>query len=1312
MIINKITEFDVPILKEVYELKDIFTDELLKKASGLTVIDYRVSYSSFLYSYERERRKDVIPLRINGTFEFSEDVSSRRYGKQRRTFTDECTVYHLPRKLGDSISDISYSCEICKRYNRQDLCEHAAALLLELMKDIGKFVLPEGDYPYRVRFNKERFHRFSQEIREYRIKCSGKLVPALKFYDKQNIPLTQDGIVFYDVLGYVENCVTCKAAMDLAREMMNDSSFSLHMFVDYFRNSRTNEYSLGATGYVTCYPDRFDFSCTMTANRIVWELPEYKEHNDSISMGCIPYDYTPEDLDGKDFLNEYQLAMVVKLLDDIRVKGNFQDSTDDHATKFFSSIENFREMELDALDSDSKSGDDEQKKVLELYPRIVTNSQETNLGFKIGRIGEKKSYVLRNIQNLVYCYRRRQVFELSKTASIDFKTEDFTPDSMRLMQFIIKRHDSIARVTEDIANRHNSYLEPRVQAQMPFSGQDLDNFFDTARNMQVEYEDNDSGLHDNLTVGADVPINFRLELNTTRDARKNITGVSLTGVIPRIRNGAVDKYILDSKILKKVSGREVQLLKPFSDIADDNGRFYLFVGRPNLSEFYYRVLPVLMDNPFVDVVDNCEGLVDGYLNPEPVFEFFLDYDGARVTLKLVVSYEEKSYTLTGDNQKDEFYHDYKQEERVVREVLRFFKKPAGNELWYREVDDDLLFSFISGNVERLERFGTVRGTAAFSSLKVRKTPSIRIGVSVASNMMDITVTAAEIDRKELLAVMNSYRLRKKWFRLKSGEFIDLADDEMLREISEFLDKIDLVPADVIQKKARLPLFRALYLDKLMQDHESLAMSRDNTYRSLVRSFNSIRDSDYEPADELKEVLREYQKHGFKWLETVKHAGFGGILADDMGLGKTLQMISVIKSSISEGAKKPSLIVCPASLVYNWAEEFARFTPDIRVCIMAGTLAVRKAHLNDLSDKDVLVTSYDLLTRDIALYQTLEFELLVIDEAQYIKNPKAGHSKAVKAVNASVRFALTGTPIENRLSELWSIFDFVMPGFLYGYTEFNKKFESPITKTQDPEATLKLKSMISPFILRRQKADVLKNLPAKIDEVRYTRITGEQQKLYDAQVMKMKQMIQISGNSGEDKIRILAELTRIRQICCDPSLVYEGYEKESAKREACMDLIETAIDAGHRMLVFSQFTSMLELLEKDLNSRKISYYKITGSTPKEKRITMVHEFNEGDTPVFLISLKAGGTGLNLVGADTVIHYDPWWNLAVQNQATDRAHRIGQTRNVTVYRLILKGTIEEKILALQETKKDLAESILEGNSQSLMSLSSEELLALLS
>ena len=322
------------------------------------------------------------------------------------------------------------------------------------------------------------------------------------------------------------------------------------------------------------------------------------------------------------------------------------------------------------------------------------------------------------------------------------------------------------------------------------------------------------------------------------------------------------------------------------------------------------------------------------------------------------------------------------------------------------------------------------------------------------------------------------------------------------------------------------------------------------------------------------------------------------------------------------------------------------------------------------------------------------------------------TKAVKGIRSSHRFALTGTPIENRLAELWSIFDFLMPGFLYSLPEFGERFEKRITKEKDEKATARLRAMTSPFILRRRKSEVLKDLPAKLEEIRYARVTGEQQKLYDAQVLRMKGMLQESSGTGEDRIRIFAELTRIRQICCDPALLFEDYRAESAKREACLETIRSAIDGGHRMLVFSQFTSMLALLEEDLKKEGIEYYKITGSTPKERRLTMVHAFNEGTVPVFLISLKAGGAGLNLTGADVVIHYDPWWNLAAQNQATDRAHRIGQTRQVTVYKLLLKDTIEEKILELQNAKSDLAEAILEGEASSIMSMSNAELLALLS
>ena len=336
---------------------------------------------------------------------------------------------------------------------------------------------------------------------------------------------------------------------------------------------------------------------------------------------------------------------------------------------------------------------------------------------------------------------------------------------------------------------------------------------------------------------------------------------------------------------------------------------------------------------------------------------------------------------------------------------------------------------------------------------------------------------------------------------------------------------------------------------------------------------------------------------------------------------------------------------------------------------------------------------------------------MIDEAQYIKNAAAAASKCVKLIQAKHRFALTGTPIENRLSELWSIFDFLMPGFLYSHADFEKSFERPIAKEHDADAMEKLKAMTAPFILRRKKEDVLKDLPDKLEEVRYARISGEQQRLYDAQVLRMKGMLDESGSTGEEKIKMFAELTRIRQICCDPALVFDDYKGESAKRDACMELIRSAIEGGHRILLFSQFVTMLEMLEEDLKKEQIPYYKIIGSTPKEKRISLVRAFNEGAVPVFLISLKAGGTGLNLTGADVVIHYDPWWNLAAQNQATDRAHRIGQEKQVTVYKLILKDTIEERIQELQDAKRDLAESILEGDRKSIMSLSAEELLALL-
>ena len=384
---------------------------------------------------------------------------------------------------------------------------------------------------------------------------------------------------------------------------------------------------------------------------------------------------------------------------------------------------------------------------------------------------------------------------------------------------------------------------------------------------------------------------------------------------------------------------------------------------------------------------------------------------------------------------------------------------------------------------------------------------------------------------------------------------------------------------------------------------------------------------------------------------------------------------------------------------------------LKVRTINGTAQEREELLNAASEGEILVTSYDLLKRDIAFYEEKEFRFQIIDEAQYIKNASTQSAKAVKSVNARTRFALTGTPIENRLSELWSIFDFLMPGFLFSYQRFKKEYELPIVRDQD-EACLKgLHRMIGPFIMRRLKKDVLKELPDKLENVIYSGFEKEQKDLYTANAWQVRQQLEQAGDGGSDRIQILAQLTKLRQICCDPHLCYSNYNGSSAKLETCIDLIRNGVEGGHKILLFSQFTSMLEIIEKRLKKEGMAYYILTGATPKEERLHMVNSFKDDGVPVFLISLKAGGTGLNLTAADVVIHYDPWWNVAAQNQATDRTHRIGQEKQVTVFKLITKGTIEENILKLQESKKNLAEQIITEGTVSLGSLTKDDLIGLL-
>lgn len=423
-----------------------------------------------------------------------------------------------------------------------------------------------------------------------------------------------------------------------------------------------------------------------------------------------------------------------------------------------------------------------------------------------------------------------------------------------------------------------------------------------------------------------------------------------------------------------------------------------------------------------------------------------------------------------------------------------------------------------------------------------------------------------------------------------------------------------------------------------------------------------------------------------------------------------------ENTMENSSKRASLVVSPSSLTLNWQNEANKFTQNLKTLVIRGTLPERKIQIQQIEKYDLVITSYDLLKRDIDIYleKDYQFRYIIADEAQYLKNSNTQNAKSIKRIKADTRYALTGTPIENSLAELWSIFDFIMPGYLFTYRKFKTTYEIPIVKEEKQETMAKLRMLIEPFILRRNKKEVLTELPDKTITILNNEMEEEQQNIYLNYLAQAKQEIaeEIELNGYErSQMQILAALTRLRQICCHPSLFIEGYQGGSSKLEQCMEVIQDAVNSGHKILLFSGYTSMFEIMEKELNQREIKYFKLTGSTKVEERMELVEEFNRNsEIKVFLISLKAGGTGLNLTGADMVIHYDPWWNLSTENQATDRAYRIGQKKNVQVYKLITKNSIEEKIYELQQKKAELVENMLSTKTAFINKLSKEEIMHL--
>ena len=730
----------------------------------------------------------------------------------------------------------------------------------------------------------------------------------------------------------------------------------------------------------------------------------------------------------------------------------------------------------------------------------------------------------------------------------------------------------------------------------------------------------------------------------------------------------------------------------------------LFFTSADASAFCSYVLPELGGK--LNIVDP-DRLLLNQIPLEPVVQFYLDApDNTRI--------EAHAEFLYGEDRVTPFVpapagllRDVRAESRA-RKLLSAYLQPGvdGNPDVYGTANEEEIYQLLEEGIPALMAEGEVYLTDAFRNLQATP-PRITVGVSVHGSVLDLEVDTGEFPVGELKELLKSLHQKKRYHRLRDGRLLRL--DNSLEGLDELNDTLELSDAKLKNGHAELPLYRAPSLDWALSGQNSLRFNRDDAFRRISRSFHAVKDSEYTPPGSLYSILRKYQRDGYRWLRTLDGYGMGGILADDMGLGKTVQVLSYLLAMKEGGQALPSLIVCPASLVLNWQEECKKFTPQL-TCIAVDGDAARRAELaKQWADADLVVTSYDLLRRDEELYKEQQFYACILDEAQAIKNHTTQKYKAVCGVNSKVRFALTGTPVENRLGELWSIFSFLMPGYLPPYRTFCARFEKPIVQENDKDALRRLNQLTGPFILRRMKSEVLKELPPKTENIHRIELDTDQRKLYLAAVVDAREKLRAA--KPEDKMAVFAVLMRLREICCDPRLVADNWEGGSAKLEACMELVTAAVEGGHRILLFSQFTSMLELLAKRLDEAGMSHFTLQGSTPKPVRAELVRRFNSGEADVFLISLRAGGTGLNLTAADIVIHYDPWWNVAAQNQATDRAYRIGQQNPVQVYKLIAQDTIEEKIVELQQAKQDLAETVTGSADGAILSMKPEELLHLL-
>ncbi|MBR1802435.1 MAG: DEAD/DEAH box helicase [Clostridia bacterium] len=961
---------------------------------------------------------------------------------------------------------------------------------------------------------------------------------------------------------------------------------------------------------------------------------------------------------------------------------------------------------------------------IQIIPKVFYNEFKKQLKVEF-RIGNKQFYKIKNLTDFYDKMLNHEVYQYGAKLNLLHEEASFTEQTKPILAFLLK-YAEIMKYTDEATGDYTYYGKNLSLDTIILSNTGLDDFFDAVSHKEIAFQKgNIEKTVQFIEQEPDIQFQITQESEEQFSINTNIDIFSYD-----VLQGKNHLYILFQNKLYRCSKEYENTVLKILDVFRKNYTSSISFHQAELTNLFAIIAPKMKDKL---VLTNLSQEVTEKCIPKKLgVKIYLDYEeNGYITAQIKFCYGDTEFNPL-ENENIHIPRNQVEENQALTQFIQTgFMLDRGNHRLILAKDEQI-YRFLSEEIEDYMKKYEVLATDSFKKKEIKSFHMKEVSVKIENNLLSIDLSKIGIDLSDLAEMMQKYSLKKKFHRLKDGSYIKLENNETFAFLDHLSEEIEIDYTKLKGGILELPAYRTLYLDTLLKELNHVKVKKNEEYKEMIQNIENTLIVANTLPENLNATMRNYQITGYEWLKQLENYHFGGILADDMGLGKTLQVLAVILDYVNlqkgtpskrrlevnqaEKKVKPSFVVCPSSLTLNWLNEAKKFTPDLRALVISGSSIDRAKKIKQIEQYHLIITSYDSLKRDIEFYEEChyQFKYMIADEAQYIKNNHTQNAKVIKQIEAETRYALTGTPIENSLSELWSIFDFIMPGYLFRYRKFKEMYEIPIVKENSDVAMQKLKKMIEPFTLRRIKKEVLTELPDKTVTILQNEMQEEQQKLYLSYLARAKkevaEEIEVNGFQNS-QMKILALLMRLRQICCHPSLFIEDYEGESSKLNQCMQVLEDAVNSGHKILLFSGYTSMFEMIEKELKAKNISYLKLTGQTKVSDRIELVDKFNEDKgIKVFLISLKAGGTGLNLTGADVVIHYDPWWNLSAENQATDRTYRIGQKNNVQVYKLITKNSIEEKIYELQQKKAKLADNMLSTQNTFISQLSKEDIMEL--